>query len=68
MIFPLVPNIGSDGAQGWIATTPLGLHADPRDLAYELAPVPSGTDLYAHLALTDYGDNTATLPTHLIVP
>jgi hypothetical protein len=68
MIFPLVPTIGSDGAKGWIATTVLGLHADARELTYELAPVPSGTRLYAHLALTDYGDNTATLPTHLIVP
>jgi hypothetical protein len=68
IIFPLVPNIGSDGSQGWIATTALGLHAHPGDLTYELAPVPRGTHLYAHLALADYGDNTATLPTHLIVP
>jgi hypothetical protein len=68
MIFPLVPSIGRDGSQGWTATTTLGLHADLDDLTYELAPVPSGTDLYAHLALTDYGDNTATLPTHLRVP
>ena len=71
MIFPLVPNIGSTGTRGWIATTTLGLHADPGDLTYELAPVPSGTHLYAHLAdvgVPDYGDNTATLPTHLVVP
>jgi hypothetical protein len=68
MIFPLVPHIGSDGTQGWIATTFLGLHADPGALTYDLTPIPRGTRLYAHLALTDYGHNTATLPTHLTVP
>jgi hypothetical protein len=68
MIFPMVPSIGSDGSRGWIATTALGLRAEPEALAYEMAPVPRGTPLYAHLALTDYGHNTATLPTHLTVP
>jgi hypothetical protein len=68
MVFPLVPTIGRDGSHGWTATTALGLHADTRDLTYELAPVPAGTPLYAHLALTDYAQNTATLPTRISTP
>jgi len=68
IVFPLVPTIGTDGSRGWIATTTLGLHADPEALAYDLTPVPAGTPLYAHLTLTDYGHNTATLPTHLLTP
>jgi hypothetical protein len=68
IIFPLVPTIGTDGSRGWIATTTLGLHADPTALTYDLTPVPAGTPLYAHLTLTDFAHNTATLPTHLTTP
>lgn len=68
IIVPEVLAVGADGEQTWTATTDVGLFADLPALRYDLAPLPSGSTLYAGLTVTDFGGNTDTAATTVSVP
>jgi hypothetical protein len=58
VIVPQVLNVASDGTEQWVFTSDSGLYADLPSLEYDLADLPSGTELYLELWVTDFGGNT----------
>jgi hypothetical protein len=58
VIVPQVLNVAADGTEEWVFTSDSGLYADLPSLEYDLADLPSGTELYLELWVTDFGGNT----------
>ena len=68
IIVPEQLNVDADGNETWIPTSDVGLFADLPSLQYDIVPVPSGTQLYAQLTVTDFGGNSAYVNTGQIIP
>ena len=46
----------------------IGLYADLPNLQYDLEPLPSGTELYIVLTVTDYGGNSDEVGAYVTIP
>ena len=66
----IVPQIDhfANGADTWTATNATGLLADPANLQYNLAALPSGTQLQIELWVVDYGGNSDYVSSLVTVP
>ncbi|MDQ3991548.1 MAG: clostripain-related cysteine peptidase, partial [Actinomycetota bacterium] len=68
IIVPQVLQVDAEGNQEWTATTDVGLYADLPNLAYELEPLESGTELYVELVVEDFGGNSDFVSSEVAVP
>ena len=68
IIVPYVFVQGADGSGEWVPTSDVGLYADLPSIAYDLELLPSGTELWVELNVTDFGGNTATLGAAVVLP
>lgn len=68
IIVPEVLNILEDGTEEWIGTSDVGLFADLPSLAYDLADLESGTQVYIELYVVDFGGNFDTVSAIVTVP
>ena len=63
-----VLNVLEDGTEEWLPTNEVGLHADLESLVYELAQLPSGTQLYPELVVVDFGGDLDSVSGMVTVP
>lgn len=68
IIVPEQLNVDAAGNETWIPTSDVGLFADLPSLQYDIVPLPSGTQLYAQLTVTDFGGNSAYVSTGQVIP
>ena len=68
VIVPQVLNVAADGTEQWVSTSDSGLYADLPNLAYDLADLAPGTELYLELWVTDFGGNTDMVSAVVTVP
>jgi hypothetical protein len=68
IVVPEVLNVLEDGTEEWFATSEVGLYADLDSLTYEIAQLPSGTQLYVELVVVDFGGNLASVSGTATVP
>lgn len=68
LIFPLLQYQGPDGTFEWLDYSDVGLYADLPNLAYEFAPLPSGTPLQVELGVYDFGGNYSSVYAQDLVP
>jgi len=68
IIVPEVLNVLADGTEEWISTSESGLYADLPNLAYDLADLDSGAQLYIELWVTDFGGNSDMVSAVVTVP
>ncbi len=68
LIAPELLQVDAEGNEEWVASSDVGLFANLPDLTYDFPALPSGTEVYAELTITDFGGNTATVTTLVPVP
>ena len=68
LIYPLVQLQGADGSIEYVVNSDVGLFADIPSLAYDFAPLPSGTPLHVDLTVYDYGGNSSSISAEDVVP
>lgn len=68
LIYPLVQYQAPDGTLEWVPNSDIGLYADIPSLAYEFAPLPSGTPLRVELTVFDFGGNSSFVYAEDLVP
>jgi hypothetical protein len=68
IIVPKLLVVAADGTQSWEPATDVGLYADLPNLQYDFEALPSGTPLHAELTVTDFGGNSDSVSTEVLVP
>ncbi|HEU5150850.1 MAG TPA: clostripain-related cysteine peptidase [Iamia sp.] len=68
LIAPELLQVDADGDEQWVASSDIGLYANLPDLTYDFPALPSGTEVYAELIISDYGGNTATVTALTPIP
>ena len=68
LIVPEVYVAGADGPGAWSPAADVGLYADLPSLQYDLESLPSGTQLYIVLTVTDFGGNSDHVGAYVTVP
>lgn len=68
VIDPQVLSVDSDGEETWASTSDTGLYADLPSLDYDFAALDSGTTVYIELSVTDFGGNSDSVNTSVLVP
>jgi hypothetical protein len=68
LIFPELFLSTVDGTGEWIPATDIGLYADLPSLQYDLEALPSGTELYIELTVTDFGGNSDYVGAYVTIP
>ncbi len=68
LIAPELLQVDAEGNEQWVASSDIGLYANLPDLTYDFPALPSGTEVYAELTITDYGGNTATVTALAPIP
>lgn len=68
IIVPKLRVVAADGTESWEPATDVGLFADLPNLQYDFEPLESGTQLYAQLTVTDFGGNSDSVSTEVVVP
>ncbi|MDT0277449.1 clostripain-related cysteine peptidase [Blastococcus goldschmidtiae] len=68
IIVPKLLVVAPDGTESWEPATDVGLFADLPNLQYGFEPLESGTPLYAQLTVTDFGGNSDSVSTEVVVP
>jgi hypothetical protein len=68
IIVPIVLNVLEDGTEEWLLTSEVGLYADLDSLVYDLAQLPSGTQLYLELVVVDFGGDYDSVAGVVTVP
>ena len=68
IVFPVVPIRDEAGGIEWVTLSEVGLYAQLDDIAYDLEPLPSGTELLVELVVYDVAGNSAAATGRLVVP
>ena len=68
LIVPKLLVVLPDGTASWEPSSDVGLYADLPNLQYEFPPLESGTELYAELAVADFGGNSDAVSAQVVVP
>ena len=68
LIVPEVYVAGADGSGEWAPGADVGLYADLPTLEYDLEALPSGTELYIVLTVSDFGGNSDHVGAYVTVP
>jgi hypothetical protein len=68
LIVPTLLFVGADGSFEWVPSSDVGLYADLPALTYDLEDLPSGTELYVELTVTDFGGNSDFVSGYVTIP
>jgi hypothetical protein len=68
LIVPSLLSVGLDGSFEWVPSSDVGLYADLPSLSYDLESLPSGTELYVELTVTDFGGNSDFVSSYVTIP
>lgn len=68
IIVPTLLFVGADGSFEWVPSSDVGLYADLPALTYDLEDLPSGTELYVELTVTDFGGNSDFVSGYVTIP
>jgi hypothetical protein len=68
LVFPKLLVVGEDGTEELVESSDVGLYADLPNLLYDFPALPTGTEIFAELIITDYGGNEAIASAEVAVP